>query len=109
MGDVETSRKATVVPPRIIDRPRLTKLLDDAASRVLLLIAPAGYGKTTLARQWLSRNPSEALWYRTTRSAADVAVLASDLAHAASTAFGFQCTRINQRLRASSNPNDEAA
>jgi LuxR family maltose regulon positive regulatory protein len=109
VGDGETLREATVALPRIIDRPRLTKLLDDAASRILLLIAPAGYGKTTLARQWLTRNSNRALWYRTTRSSADVAVLASDLAHAASTAFELPCTRIDQRLRVSSNPNDEAA
>lgn len=108
MGDVDTSREPAAVPPRIIDRPRLTKLLDEAAARILLLIAPAGYGKTTLARQWLSKNSTDALWYRTTRSSGDVAVLASDLARAASTAFGFPCIRIDQRLRASSDPNDEA-
>ena len=39
---------------RIIKRPRLTRLLDDANARLILLIAPAGYGKTTLSRQWLA-------------------------------------------------------
>ena len=39
---------------RIIERPRLTRLLDDSPARIKMLIAPAGYGKTTLARQWLS-------------------------------------------------------
>ena len=36
----------------IIERPRLTKLLDGADARKILLVAPAGYGKTTLAREW---------------------------------------------------------
>ena len=36
----------------IIERPRLTKLLDGADARIILLVAPAGYGKTTLAREW---------------------------------------------------------
>ena len=34
----------------IIKRPRLTRLLDGANAQVLMLVAPAGYGKTTLAR-----------------------------------------------------------
>ena len=38
--------------PRIIERPRLIKLLDETDARTILLLAPAGYGKTTLARQW---------------------------------------------------------
>ena len=36
--------------PRIIERPRLIKLLDETDARTILLLAPAGYGKTTLAR-----------------------------------------------------------
>ena len=35
----------------IIKRPRLTKLLDESEARIILLCAPAGYGKTTLARE----------------------------------------------------------
>ena len=38
---------------RIIERPRLVTLLEEAEARVILLVAPAGYGKTTLARQWI--------------------------------------------------------
>src|SRR5437899_3272456 len=32
----------------LIERPRLTCLLDAAEARIILLVAPAGYGKTTL-------------------------------------------------------------
>ena len=44
------------VPGRryIIKRPRLTRLLDRSTAPVLSLIAPAGYGKTTRAREWLA-------------------------------------------------------
>src|SRR5436305_1542807 len=46
---------AEIEAPRrhIIERPRLTRLLDEADARILMLVAPAGYGKTTLARQWV--------------------------------------------------------
>src|SRR5581483_11227924 len=67
----------------IIKRPRLTRLLDETDARIILLIAPAGYGKTTLAREWLSGRPNA--WYRGTPSSSDVAALALSLARAAST------------------------
>ncbi|HEY0415195.1 MAG TPA: hypothetical protein VGC78_02310, partial [Gaiellaceae bacterium] len=46
---------------RIIERPRLTKLLDETDARTILLLAPAGYGKTTLARQW-AKTLTRAVW-----------------------------------------------
>ncbi|HEY3921669.1 MAG TPA: LuxR C-terminal-related transcriptional regulator [Gaiellaceae bacterium] len=64
---------------RIIERPRLIKLLDDSAARTMLLIAPAGYGKTTLARQWAAKH-EEVLWYSARSGSADVAQLAVELA-----------------------------
>src|SRR4029079_5661610 len=63
---------------RIIERPRLTRLLTESESRVMLLVAPAGYGKTTLARQWL-RDRRHA-WYQATPASSDVAALALGLA-----------------------------
>jgi ATP/maltotriose-dependent transcriptional regulator MalT len=45
-----------------IKRPRLTKLLDEAGGRILLLLAPAGYGKTTLAREWTAEKDRVG-WY----------------------------------------------
>ena len=64
----------------IIKRPRLTKLLDDSGARLILLVAPAGYGKTTLARQWLAAYRRPVAWYRASTASADVAVLATGLA-----------------------------
>ena len=107
VGDLETSRQATV-PPQVIERPRLTVLLDQATARIVLLVAPAGYGKTTLARQWLTKRGTSSVWYRASRSSCDVAVLASDLAEAESRDFGLSCARIAQRLRTSADPNGEA-
>src|SRR5947208_12038543 len=72
------------LPPaqrHIIKRPRLTKLLDEAEARIILLVAPAGYGKTTLAREWLRRRGRHALIYRV-RDTIDPTVVAAGLAAA---------------------------
>lgn len=64
----------------IIERPRLIARLDEGGgSRVSVLAAPAGYGKTTLARQWSQRQAGPVAWYRTTRASGDVALLAVQL------------------------------
>jgi len=71
--------KTTLSSPaldHIIERPRLIALLEEGDARIILLAAPAGYGKTTLARQWSARQTGPVAWHRTTRSSGDVAALA---------------------------------
>jgi LuxR family transcriptional regulator, maltose regulon positive regulatory protein len=64
----------------IIERPRLITLLEEGGgARVSVLAAPAGYGKTTLARQWSQQQSAPVAWYRTTRASGDVALLAVQL------------------------------
>jgi LuxR family maltose regulon positive regulatory protein len=64
----------------IIERPRLiAQLREGGGARVSVLAAPAGYGKTTLARQWSQRQACPVGWYRTTRASGDVALLAVQL------------------------------
>jgi LuxR family maltose regulon positive regulatory protein len=50
------------VPPRrseIVPRPRLLERLDaHPTGRLTLLCAPAGYGKTTVAAEWIGRAPA---------------------------------------------------
>ena len=89
---------------RIIERPRLIKMLDESDARVILLLAPAGYGKTTLARQW-AKTLNGAIWVTLTPAHRDVVTFAEDvglgLAHLGdqeSTAF------IRKYVRARSNP-----
>lgn len=88
---------AQVGRDHIIKRPRLTRLLDETEARVILLVAPAGYGKTTLAREWLADRPHG--WYRGTTATADVAALALGLAKAASAVVPGAGERLKQRLR----------
>jgi LuxR family maltose regulon positive regulatory protein len=47
--------------PRLVDRRRLLRPLADASS-LALLVAPAGYGKTTLLRQWAERDGRTFIW-----------------------------------------------
>ena len=78
--------EAVATQRRIIPRPRLTKLLDESPARIKLLVAPAGYGKTTLAQQWLDVSERRDVWYRGGPASADVAALAAGIAIAIITA-----------------------
>lgn len=64
---------------RIIERPRLMRLLDETPTGAILLLAPAGYGKTTLARQWV-RTVSRTLWISATPAHRDVVTFCEDIA-----------------------------
>jgi DNA-binding NarL/FixJ family response regulator len=96
---VETARRY------IIKRPRLTRLLDGANARVLMLIGPAGFGKTTLAREWAAERPH--VWYRGTTATADVAALAAGLAAVVSEVLPGAGSRMIQRMRATGTPEQD--
>jgi LuxR family maltose regulon positive regulatory protein len=97
--------QTNVVRPerRIIERPRLIKLLDETEARTILLLAPAGYGKTTLARQWV-KTLSGVIWVSCTPAHRDVVVLAEDIAAGVDDLGGSASTFIGEYLRARSNP-----
>ena len=89
----------------IVKRPRLTRLLDETRARIILLIAPAGYGKTTLAREWLRDRPHG--WYRGNSGTSDVAALALGLARAATAVVPGAGQRLATRLRAPTTVKEE--
>jgi LuxR family maltose regulon positive regulatory protein len=84
----------------IIKRPRLTRLLDDTKARCILLVAPAGYGKTTLAAEWLSGG-RRSVWYRTDGSAEDVIALSASLASAVGTIIPGAGDRLLEHIHVS--------
>jgi LuxR family maltose regulon positive regulatory protein len=88
---------------RIIERPRLIKMLDECEARVILLLAPAGYGKTTLARQW-AKTLNSAIWVGATPAHRDVATLAEDIALGIDRIGGEATRVIREHLTARSNP-----
>lgn len=91
----------------LIKRPRLTKLLDEAEARIILLIAPAGYGKTTLAREWTSQRGRHGLWYRARTGASDVAVVARALSRALAPLSPTVERSTRELLAALRTPEDE--
>jgi LuxR family transcriptional regulator, maltose regulon positive regulatory protein len=69
------------LPPlfkRHVRRPRLTRIIEESPAQVVLVIGPAGYGKTTLVAEWLQEHEAGA-WYRTTPDLADLAGFAVGL------------------------------
>ena len=88
----------------IIDRPRLIGLLNGCESSVVCLVAPAGYGKTTLALQWTSQRFLETAWYRCTDASGDVAAIASGVASALDRSLPGVAEAIAGRLRRTSSP-----
>ena len=65
-----------------------------------MLVAPAGYGKTTLAEQWVARDGRRAAWFTARSSSTDVAALAFGVARSA-TAIVDECdVRLRAHMRA---------
>jgi len=83
---------------RHVRRPRLTALLDEATAQSIILTAPAGYGKTTLAREWLQGREDTA-WYHATAASADVGAFSAGLADAVAPLVPGAGERVRQRLR----------
>jgi LuxR family maltose regulon positive regulatory protein len=75
---------ARTQPPRpradAVDRLRLLRGLEGAArTRVISVIAPAGYGKTTLLSQWVARRDGGTAWLSLDRRDNDPVVLLTHL------------------------------
>jgi ATP/maltotriose-dependent transcriptional regulator MalT len=93
----------------VIERPRLLDALDGAETRIRMLIAPAGYGKTTLLRQWLAHNGAPYAWYAVGPEGPDVAAVAAKIAEAVGGVLPGAGLRMLGRLGVSNDPEAEAA
>ena len=91
------------LPDELVSRPRLIERLDAGMDgRVTLIAAPAGYGKTSLAIQWLSGLPRESAWFALDRADRDPTRFARYLAVALSrfSGNGFRRSRALLEARA---------
>ena len=93
---------------QLIERPRLLEKLDDSNARVIALIAPAGFGKSTLARQWISSRNVAGAWYSVGSEGFDVAAVAARIAAVVSTVVSGAGERMLTRLSVSTDPEAEA-
>ena len=69
-----------------------------------MLIAPAGYGKTTLAEQWVARDGRVGIWYTARSASTDVAALALGIARSATALIEDSDHRLREHLRALPTP-----
>lgn len=92
----KTTTGERAASPHIIRRPRLHELVDAADARVILLVAPAGYGKTTFAQEWASAGASA--WYRCRPESTDAVALANGLATALDPLLPGTHSAVSQRL-----------
>jgi len=91
---------------RIIDRPRLLEQLEATDARTILLTAPAGYGKTTLARQWTEH--SNGTYLGLSPAFRDIPFLARSIAGAIGDISGGDRAPIERAIRAARTPEAQA-
>lgn len=70
-----------------------------------MLIGPAGFGKTTLAREWAGERTH--VWYQGSTATADVAALAAGLSEAVSGLIPEAGNRMLHRMRATGTPEED--
>jgi len=78
--------------------------MEDSGARVIVLYAPAGYGKTTLAREWCATGERTGSWLQCIPASSDIAVLAVALANALSRAVPDAGAEVLKRIRSASDP-----
>ncbi len=83
---------------RHVARPRLTRVLDEARAQAIVLVAPPGYGKTVLVREW-AEGRKHVVWYRATAASADLATLSVAVAEAVEPLVPGTSARLRQRVR----------
>ena len=105
MDEGSPAREPPIGRQRIVARPRLLRSSNDSVARIRIVVAPAGYGKTTLARQWLEDTPSG--WCICHPGYADVAALAVGLQSAAGLVVAGSGGALLERLPVTRQADEE--
>ena len=98
-ADTQTSRLFR----QHVARPRLTRLLDESSAQAIVISAPAGYGKTVLAAEWL-QGKNHVAWFRATAAAADLAAFSVGIAQAVEPLVPGATERLAKRVRVGDAP-----
>ena len=93
------------MPPRLegqlVARPRLMARLDQSARLPLtLIVAPAGFGKTTLVAQWLASSPTPVTWLTVDAGDEDAARFVTHLIAVLAAMTSINADRANSLLHA---------
>lgn len=91
----------------VVRRARLLSELENAPTNTVLLVAPAGYGKTTLLQQWLGH--AGGVRWTATPAACDLAVLAHDLTSAIGELTELDVGRVEATLRLSETSSSQGS
>ena len=101
--------RVPTVPPWVVARPRLSAVQRAAGrSRVVLVSAPAGYGKSTLVAQWSDLDPRATGWVQLGPGDNDPVVLLAHVA-AALERTGPLCDELLEELSGRTPRIDEVA
>ncbi len=93
------------IPPQLVRRPRLESRLDRGLDRGLVLVsAPAGFGKTTLVSQWLEVCGCSAAWLSLREEDSDLPTFLLYLIAAIRTLYPDACPETWALLRAPQLP-----
>lgn len=111
MARRERGAGAKAVPPApvapLIHRPRLEQRLDDSLSvRLTLLVADAGFGKSTLLASWAANRP--VAWYSVTTPDAEVGVFAAGVVEALGVLVPTVATAVRDLVAAGRGPDADA-
>jgi LuxR family maltose regulon positive regulatory protein len=81
LAPLEAKRRRPAIRAGLVPRPRLARrLLGSADLPLALLVAPAGYGKTTLLSQWAERDRRPFAWLTLDRGDNDLLKLLASIA-----------------------------
>ncbi len=68
-SDITLSRiRPAQLPANFLSRHHLFELIDDRAPGYTLVVAPAGYGKTSLISEWVKQSKKKVVWYTMSES-----------------------------------------
>lgn len=111
MARLERGARTKAAPPALvaplIHRPRLEQRLDDSLSRRLtLVVADAGFGKSTLLASWAAGQP--VAWYSVTTVDAEVGVFAAGVVESIGVLVPDVATAVRSLVAAGRGPDADA-